>query len=440
MTALILKSTLLLLLTAVAAWLLRRQSASLVHRVWMAGLVAALALPLLNLLAPQWGPLALWSFDSLPEAGPWLEGFMRYVWPVGVTVGLGVMLVGTGRLAWLVWHAEPLLDADWNRVTASLSRELKLRRRVQLLKSRDGRFLGTWGIWRPRILLPAAALGWAPERVRAVLAHELAHVVRGDWPIQVLAEAARAIYWFNPLFWILVRRLRRESEHAADNIVLGLGVGQTHYARELLEVSHELGAGARQGPILAVAQPSFLEQRLVAVLHPGLKRVAATPWATLVIVLLAVGVSVPLATLRDAPGSAAVNAGMSSAAGSYSLPGGAACPVTETLRDTPPSAELASAFGDGPWHVNDDRSIWVWAQPYRAGELVTAIWLRPEGTRLAVTAERLDGDAPEVEAEFNCCFPQPFKSGGLQFPTLGCWRVNATAGDRRLTFVTEVSR
>ena len=436
MTALILKSTLLLLLTAVAAWLLRRQSASLVHRVWMAGLVAALALPLLNLLAPQWAPLALRGFDSLPEPGPWLEIFMRYVWPVGVVTGLGLMLVGTGRLAWLVLHAEPLLDADWNEIAAELSRELKLRRRVQLLKSRDGRFLGTWGIWRPRILLPAAALGWSRERVRAVLAHELAHVVRGDWPIQVLAEAARAIYWFNPLFWILVRRLRRESEHAADNIVLGLGVGHTHYARDLLEVSHELGAGARQGPILAVAQPSFLEQRLVAVLHPGLKRVAATPWATLVIVLLAVGVSVPLAMLRDATGSAVVG----DTSGSAVPPGGYVCPVTETIRETPPNAELASAFGDGPWHVNADRSIWVWAQPYPAGQSVTAIWLRPEGTRLAVTAERLDGDAPEVEAEFNCCFPQLFKSGGIEFPTPGCWRVDATAGDRRLTFVTEVTR
>jgi len=439
-TALILKSTLLLLVTAGAAWLLRRQSAGLVHRVWMAGLVAALALPLLNLLAPQWGPLALWGFDSLPEAGPWLDGFMRYVWPAGVAVGLGVMLVGTGRLAWLVLHAEPLLDANWNDIAADLSRELKLRRRVQLLKSRDGRFLGTWGIWRPRILLPATALGWSPERVRAVLAHELAHIVRGDWPIQVLAEAARAIYWFNPLFWILVRRLRRESEHAADNIVLGLGVGQTRYARELLEVSHELGAAARQGPILAVAQPSFLEQRLVAVLHPGLKRVAATPWATLVIVLLAVGVSVPLAMLRDATGGASGSTATSNAAGLPSPSSGYVCPVTETIRETPPDATLAASFGEGPWHINEDRSIWVWAQDYRAGASVNAIWLRPEGTRLAVTAERLDGDAPAVEAEFNCCFPQLFKSGGIEFPTPGCWRVNATAGDRRLTFVTEVSR
>jgi hypothetical protein len=57
-----------------------------------------------------------------------------------------------------------------------------------------------------------------------------------------------------------------------------------------------------------------------------------------------------------------------------------------------------------------------------------------------VTAERLDGDAPPIDATFDCCFPRIFKSGGIQFPTAGCWRVDAVAGDRRLSFVTEVLR
>jgi hypothetical protein len=266
-------------------------------------------------------------------------------------------------------------------------------------------------------------------------------IARGDWPIQILAEAARAIYWFNPLFWILVRRLRQASEHAADNIVLGLGVGQTEYARDLLEVAQELGAGARQGPILAVAQPSFLERRLIAVLNPRLKRVAAAPWATLLIVTLAVGVSIPLATLRDASTGAAASgdsAEASPAPGAASAALGAACPVTPTQSEAPPSSELADAFGDGPWHVNDDRSIWVWAQPYAAERTVSAIWIRPEGTQLSVTAERLDGAAPPIDATFDCCVPRIFKSGGIQFPTAGCWRVDAVAGDRRLSFVTEV--
>ena len=59
-----------------------------------------------------------------------------------------------------------------------------------------------WGVRRLRVLLPACADDWSAERIRAVLAHELAHIDRGDWIVHVLAEVGCAIYWFNPLFWI----------------------------------------------------------------------------------------------------------------------------------------------------------------------------------------------------------------------------------------------
>src|SRR5690606_40163360 len=58
--------------------------------------------------------------------------------------------------------------------------------------------------------------------------------------LPIFADAARAIYWFNPLFWILSRRLRRESEHAADNAALGLGIDRADYAEALLEISRFL--------------------------------------------------------------------------------------------------------------------------------------------------------------------------------------------------------
>ena len=442
MISLIFKSTLVLLLTAVVAWLLRRQAASLVHRVWAAGLVAALAIPIVNAIAPAWQSALRLGLDAGLEVTGSTAEVLKLVWLAGAVVGLGLMLAGTLRLGWLVLHSEPLGDERWNAIARDLSRRLKLGRPVRLLLSPTVSFLGTWGVFRPCVLVPEAARRWSDQRVGAVLAHELAHVARGDWPVQVLAEAARAIYWFNPLFWILAGRLRRESEHAADNMVLGLGIGQADYARELLEISRELGARARQGPILAMAQPSFLERRLVAVLNPKLKRVAAAPWATLVIMLLAVGVSVPLATMRENPAEAAAAAadstGAVASAGSASAALGASCPVTPTVRGNPPAGDATAAFGEGPWHVNEDRSIWVWAQPYVAGQLVSAVWIRPEGTRLELGARRLDGEAPAVEASFDCCYPERFKSGGLVFPTPGCWQVDATAGDRRLSFVTEV--
>jgi hypothetical protein len=53
---------------------------------------------------------------------------------------------------------------------------------------------------------------WPDERVHVVLCHELAHIRRHDWLVQIGAEAVRTVLWFNPLIWIACTRLRRESE------------------------------------------------------------------------------------------------------------------------------------------------------------------------------------------------------------------------------------
>ncbi len=86
---------------------------------------------------------------------------------------------------------------------------------------------------RPRILLPSHAHEWSEARIHAVLGHEIAHIQRHDWLVQIAAEAIRAIYWFNPVFWLACRRLRRESEQACDDAVLRLGVPPRDYAMHL---------------------------------------------------------------------------------------------------------------------------------------------------------------------------------------------------------------
>jgi hypothetical protein len=104
----------------------------------------------------------------------------------------------------------------------------------------------------------------------------------------------------------------------------------------------------------------------------------------------------------------------------------------------PPAGTFGAAFGEGPWLVNDDRSIWLWDQVYVAGRPQSTVWIRPEGTRLSVTAVELGGGGRPIELDLECCYPLMFKTGALRFPSPGCWRVTATAGDRRLEFVTEV--
>src|SRR5205823_2978508 len=125
--------------------------------------------------------------------------------------------------------AERIDDGPLRNLTTAIARELNLTAPIRLLSSSHPMLLVTWGWRRPTVLLPAAATTWSDERLRVVLRHELAHIQRSDWALQMLAEILCALYWFNPLVWLACRRLRHESERACDDRVMGGGMRGSDY-------------------------------------------------------------------------------------------------------------------------------------------------------------------------------------------------------------------
>jgi hypothetical protein len=124
-----------------------------------------------------------------------------------------------------------------------------------------------------------------------------------------------------------------------------------------------------------------------------------------------------------------------------------ACPLTEAVWIKPPEdSAVLNEPAFGYYFVNEDQSIWAsawWTEneefPLRAGDEGNKLgWFRPAGAELVITGQRLDGDAPLLEAEIPCCYPTRFQATGLYFPTEGCWEVNAKAEDRELSFVVWV--
>jgi len=123
-----------------------------------------------------------------------------------------------------------------------------------------------------------------------------------------------------------------------------------------------------------------------------------------------------------------------------------ACPVTEPTWVIPPEdSAVLDPPAYGHYYVNEDSSIWAsayWSReeyPLRAGEEGNKMgWFRPEGAPMEITGQRLDGEAPPLEAEFPCCYPTRFQASGLYFPTEGCWEVTAKAADSVLTFIVKV--
>ena len=131
---------------------------------------------------------------------------------------------------------------------ASLSEHFGLRTPVRLLQSDQPALLVTWGLFTPKVMLPADAASWDADRIRVVLAHELAHVQRSDWIVQIGGELLRSAYWFNPLVWFASSRLRLESERACDDAVVNLGVSGGDYALHLLELARQFGRSPSARP------------------------------------------------------------------------------------------------------------------------------------------------------------------------------------------------
>ncbi len=239
------------------------------------------------------------SRPHLPEQPINLEKLLKSIWLVGVTLGFAGLIGGVTRLAWIASRSDRLLDARWTAICAKISSDYRLSRPLRLLRTRRPSLLATWGVFLPEVLLPSGAMDWPEERIDVVLSHELAHIQRRDWVIQILSQMVRAFYWFNPLVWIVCNRLNQESEQASDDVVLNRGVAGADYAAHLLSLARTLNRSARVWtPALMMARESTFKRRFRAMLNPRLNRSALTriPFLATVVVLLAI--TLPVVALR----------------------------------------------------------------------------------------------------------------------------------------------
>jgi beta-lactamase regulating signal transducer with metallopeptidase domain len=236
------------------------------------------------------------------------------VWFAGALMGLAVLATGLWRLRRLASHSRTI-GGMWKEQTERISEEYALQRPVQLLQSRNPSVLVTWGVTRPKVILPDGAAQWPDDVANIVLRHELAHIRRRDWVAQMIAQWIRIIYWFNPLTWIVCRRLRLEAELACDDAVLVRNINGHEYASHLLGLARSLNTTDRAwSAVLTMARPSTLERRFAAMLNPEVNRNPLTRSAVLVTLLIGLCI-IPMlpamktfATASPAPLQAAVEA------------------------------------------------------------------------------------------------------------------------------------
>jgi beta-lactamase regulating signal transducer with metallopeptidase domain len=178
---------------------------------------------------------------STLESGGWLAPSLTTVirlgWAAGVLLLLGSLLLNLWRLRRLRHNGLPWIEQrDFMK---SLAAECGILRNVEVLLHEDLQTPLTCGVRRPTIMLPADVREWDQADLRRVLVHELEHVRRGDWIVQLAARAICAVYWFHPLIWVASRRLSLEAERACDDAVIQ-NAENTEYADQLVLLARRL--------------------------------------------------------------------------------------------------------------------------------------------------------------------------------------------------------
>lgn len=434
-----------LLAAAWASTLVLRGSSSR-HRAWSLALAGLLILPALEMIPSDWGwrawtteaassaradlppvalplgdearpeptspPPMLPARESLVEARPMgtlpvnSEGMpsrsraripagLVESWPVvvfvawasGALVAIAPFVLGLASTRALGRRSAAVEEGPWAALAGVIARGYGLGRRVRLRRGEAGMMPVTWGLWRPVVLLPEDAEGWPAERLRAVLLHELAHVVRLDILAQHLARLACAVYWFNPLVWVAAGRLRVEAERASDDLALGAGLRASDYASELMRLVDELRPGAAPATVaLAMARRGVLEGRLRAILDAGRDRRGLSRRRAVALGLATLGVLATLGTARLSTGQEAPE------------PPKVVTPSPRTDAVEPPASPTPKAH-ETPWRK--------WVGGVATVELVAVstkppgakTWWRPDGRALTEPPRKepigIEGASPD---------------------------------------------
>src|SRR5215510_10807990 len=269
------KATIILVIGLTIVMLSRRARASVRHLLLVATLAAVLALPLIVLAVPEVTigvptsqasestdlipaapsvALTAPAITSLSRRAPesaswslpsWLTIF-RTVWLAGALLLLAQLAVDLRRL--YRTRREGLLWMESRELTQWLASECGVRRKVEVLLHEGIPGPLTCGIRLPAILLPDEACEWNEADLRRAMVHELEHVRRGDWAIQLAARVTCSLYWFHPLVWVAFRWLNLEAERAADDAVVG-SAEHTEYADQLVSLARRLSKAQAQSAL-----------------------------------------------------------------------------------------------------------------------------------------------------------------------------------------------
>lgn len=181
--------------------------------------------------------------------------------------------------------ARIVMDKEWRVRFGVLTTKLNISQSVEFRETARILTPMVIGAFRPVVLIPFGLLtGFPVSQIEAILAHELAHIRRNDYLVNMLQSLIEVVFFFHPALWWISEKIRTEREHCCDDIALSICKDKMSLAKALVKVAEWQSA-----PHLAMAFASkkpLLLQRISRVLgiDPKPKRILIN-WPVTIIFL-----------------------------------------------------------------------------------------------------------------------------------------------------------
>lgn len=224
----------------------------------------------------------------------WLEGHAQqigWLWFLCATV-LWLRLLGGYWLARRLRHCDTSpADTNIQNICDAWAERLGIGQKVTLKESKRIAEPLTIGFWKPVILFPVGLFaGLTPSQTEALLLHELAHIRRYDYLVNLFQLCLEVVFFYHPLFWLLSREARSRREFCCDDVVLQYTADPLLYARTLTDLQLSFIHAQNQFTMNATGKSNFTERILrIAGITPN--RSMRSNWVMLLLLPLLVGLS-----------------------------------------------------------------------------------------------------------------------------------------------------
>jgi beta-lactamase regulating signal transducer with metallopeptidase domain len=235
---------------------------------------------------PQVGP-GLTSLVQFTEiAGPGSESFWQSwqgrftdyfnqhlpmivtVWLCGLAFFMLRMMGGLAYIRQLRYQGIQPVQEEWEEMLRELAQKLKIQRPVAILESLRIQSPVVIGHFKPLVLVPVGLLtGLSIDQVEAILAHELAHVYRRDYLLNLLQTLIEALFYFNPGVWWISSCIRIEREHCCDDIAVAVCQNNLEYAKALVSIKEMKQGFTPQLAMAARGKKKLLLTRIQRILQ-----------------------------------------------------------------------------------------------------------------------------------------------------------------------------